>query len=203
VTSRNQPDRRAQLTRAAFDVFTDRGYRNSSVADIVAVAGLGHGSFYNYFPNKRAILDATIDLGLEERAPELSPPERLADTLDDFLDALTTPLVALHSLSVTDTKLVSLIMFDAGAIDDALTQRVFDIYQSFAEAIQRQIDHGVAVGYLRNGLDSHVLAEMVICVNLTVLLPTLGGPPLPGGPDHVIAQIRARLRAGLPRDPGD
>lgn len=203
MTTQSSPDRRAQLTRAAFNVFADRGYRNTSVADIVAAAGLGHGSFYNYFANKREILDAAIDLGLQERAPELSAPERLADTMEEFLDAMTDPMRALHSLSVTDNKLVSLIVFDAGAVDEQLTRRLFDIYQSFAASVQRQIDHGVEAGYLRPGVDSQVLGELAVTMSLTLLLPAQGGPPLPGGPEYVITQIRELVRAGLGRVPAE
>jgi AcrR family transcriptional regulator len=197
VTTGGQADRRTQLTRAAFEVFTDRGYRNSSVADIVTAAGLGHGSFYNYFANRREILDAVIDLGLRERAPELSPPEEFADTLDEFLDAMTAPWRALHSLSEADNKVVSLMVFDAGAIDRQLTERVIEIFESIARSVQRQIDHGIEAGYLRPGLDSKVLGEMLVCASVAMLLPGQGGSPLPGGIDHVIDQAKELLRAGL------
>lgn len=190
-------DRRTQLTRAAFEVFTDRGYRNCSVADIVAAAGLSHGSFYNYFTNRRDILDATIDLGLAERGPELTVPDAPAASLEEFLDAVTTPMRALNSLSDTDNKLVSLIIFDAGAIDDELTRRAVQIFGSFAEAIGRQIEHGMRVGYLRPDLDAEILGEMVLCMSLTALLPAHGGVDLPDGIDHLVAQMRELLRAAL------
>lgn len=190
-------DRRTQLSRAAFDVFTERGYRNSSVADVVAAAGLSHGSFYNYFKNRREILDAAIDVGLAEMAPQLETPAKLADTLEDFLDVATAPLASLHSLSVDNNKLISLIVFDACAIDDELTQRAIDIFAEFAGAAQRQIEHGIAAGYLRPNLDAEVLGEMLITLSLVVLLPAQGGAALPGGLDHVVAQVRELLRAGL------
>lgn len=190
-------DRRAQLTRAAFDVFAERGYRNSSVADIVAAAELSHGSFYNYFTNRREILDAAIDLGLAERGPELAVTTEPAATLEEFLDAVTTPLRALHALSDDDNKLVSLIVFDVGAIDDALTRRAVEVFESFAHAVAQQIEYGVAAGYLRRDLDTEILGEMFVCMSLTALLPTQGGQPLPGGLDHFIAQVRELLRAGL------
>lgn len=194
---RAETDRRSQLAQAAFEVFSDRGYRNSSVADVAAAAGVSHGSFYNYFANKRDILDAAIDYGLEELAPQLSPPTEFSETFDDFLDAITAAPRALHSLSVNNSKLISLIVFDAGAIDEALTRRVVEIFESFARSLQRHIDHGIEAGFVRPGLDSQVLAEMLISAGLAVLLPAQGGAPLPGGLDHFIDQMRTLLHAGL------
>jgi AcrR family transcriptional regulator len=192
-------DRRAQLTRAAFEVFVDRGYRNSSVADIVGAAGVSHGLFYNYFTNRREILDAVIDLGLKERASALSPPAEPAEDLEGFLKAMTESLRALHSLSLTDNKLISLIVFDAGAIDEQLTERVVEIFRSFVHTVQHQIERGVQAGYLRAGLDTEVLGEMFLCMALVALLPAQGGCPLPGGLDHLTSQAEDLLRAGLAR----
>jgi AcrR family transcriptional regulator len=190
-------DRRAQLTEAAFEVFTSRGYRNSAVADIVTAAGVSHGSFYNYFRNKREILDAAIDFGLESLGPQLTPPPEPTAGLDEFLDAMTAPLRALHEFAVINNRLVSLIVFDAAAIDDALTNRVVDIVESVAGDWQHQIDHGVQAGFLRPGLDTQVLGEVMVAMSLVVLLPAQGGAPLPGGLEHVISQVTEFLRAGL------
>lgn len=197
MTPRQVADRRAQLAEAAFEVFTSRGYRNSSVADIVSAAGLSHGSFYNYFTNKREILDAAIDVGLESLGPQLRPPTEPAADLEEFLHAMTAPLRALHEFALTNDRLVSLIVFDAAAIDDALTNRVIEIVRSFAQASQQQVDHGVQTGFLRAGLDTAVLSEVMVAMSVVVLLPAQGGAQLPGGLDHVIAQVEEFLRAGL------
>lgn len=197
MTPRPPADRRTQLAQAAFEVFTDRGYRNTSVADIVAAAGVSHGSFYNYFTNKREVLDAAIDFGLESLGPQLHPTAEPAVDLDGFLRALTAPLRAMHEFAATNDRLISLIVFDAAAIDEALTNRIVEIVDSFAQATRHQIDHGVAAGFLRPGLDTEVLSEMLVAMSLVVLLPAQGGATLPGGLDHVIAQVEAMLRAGL------
>jgi AcrR family transcriptional regulator len=57
----------ARLRQAAREVFADRGYAAARVEDIVAVAGVSHGTFYTYFTNKAGALDALID----ETAAEL------------------------------------------------------------------------------------------------------------------------------------
>ena len=55
--------RRADLIRTATELILGKGYRNTSVADIVGALGLSHGTFYNYFDSRRDILDAVIDHG--------------------------------------------------------------------------------------------------------------------------------------------
>lgn len=57
----------ARLRDAARGVFGDVGYATARVEDIVAAAGVSHGTFYTYFDNKAAALDALID----ETATEL------------------------------------------------------------------------------------------------------------------------------------
>jgi AcrR family transcriptional regulator len=52
---------RSRLRQAALEVFADRGYVAARVEDIVAVAGVSHGTFYLYYPSKSALLDALIE----------------------------------------------------------------------------------------------------------------------------------------------
>jgi AcrR family transcriptional regulator len=52
------PDR---LARCAFEVFAERGFRDSSVDDIAARAGVTKGSFYSHYPSKRAIVLAACN----------------------------------------------------------------------------------------------------------------------------------------------
>lgn len=51
----------ARLREAARAVFAERGYAAARVEDVVALAGVSHGTFYTYFENKAAALDALID----------------------------------------------------------------------------------------------------------------------------------------------
>lgn len=59
-TSRGERTR-ARLRDAAREVFAERGYAAARVEDVVAVAGVSHGTFYTYFTNKAGALDALID----------------------------------------------------------------------------------------------------------------------------------------------
>ena len=64
---------RSALLRAASTLFADQGYHQTSVPDIVRAAGVGHGTFYEYFGSRRAILvELTRQVAdVESRLPRL------------------------------------------------------------------------------------------------------------------------------------
>ncbi len=70
-TPRRQETRRALLD-AASRLFADKGYHATTVPAIVEAAGVGHGTFYEYFGNRRDIL-----LALARQAANVRPLPRL------------------------------------------------------------------------------------------------------------------------------
>lgn len=54
--SRWKPDARGRLEQAAFELFRDRGYEETTVADIAARAELTERTFFRHFTDKREVL---------------------------------------------------------------------------------------------------------------------------------------------------
>lgn len=82
-----------RLRRAAREVFAARGYAAARVEDVVAAAGVSHGTFYTYFDNKAAALDALIDLAGSELQAVLDEPwegPRAAGTVEAVIDRFVT-----------------------------------------------------------------------------------------------------------------
>ena len=88
---------RKMILEAAISEFSKKGYKETSVADIMATADLGIGTFYNYFASKEELLFSllgrlgeTIRIALAEaRAAERSSLELLevgARVTAKFLD---------------------------------------------------------------------------------------------------------------------
>lgn len=80
--SRWDPDARGRLERAAFDLFLERGYDHTTVADISTKAGLTERTFFRHFVDKREVLFArsatlldVMSNALEQTDPELLPIE--------------------------------------------------------------------------------------------------------------------------------
>ncbi|MEU4876959.1 TetR family transcriptional regulator [Streptomyces sp. NPDC021608] len=77
---------RDALVAAAFRLFLERGYEQTTVDDIVTLAGVGRRSFFRYFPSKedvvfpdheRCLADMTAFLGAS--GPEHEPVRRVCD----------------------------------------------------------------------------------------------------------------------------
>lgn len=54
-----------RIFNSAIKLFSERGYDNSSVEDITAVAGVAKGSLYYHFSKKEDIFDMLLDEGLK------------------------------------------------------------------------------------------------------------------------------------------
>ncbi|MFC4466285.1 TetR family transcriptional regulator [Streptomyces xiangluensis] len=81
-----KPPMRDALVAAAFQLFLERGYEQTTVDDIVALAGVGRRSFFRYFPSKedvvfpdhdRCLADMTEFLGRGD--DEHDPVARVCD----------------------------------------------------------------------------------------------------------------------------
>jgi AcrR family transcriptional regulator len=83
----------ARLRDAARAVFAERGYAAARVEDIVAMAGVSHGTFYTYFTNKAGALDALIDVTEADLQAVVNEPwegpdvaRTIASVIDRFVD---------------------------------------------------------------------------------------------------------------------
>nr|WP_247196389.1 TetR family transcriptional regulator [Streptomyces sp. GESEQ-35] len=86
MSSTVKPPMRDALVAAAFQLFLERGYEQTTVDDIVALAGVGRRSFFRYFPSKEDVVfpdhegclaDMTAFLGASDEKDE--PVQRVCD----------------------------------------------------------------------------------------------------------------------------
>jgi AcrR family transcriptional regulator len=61
-----KPAMRDALIAAAFQLFLDRGYEQTTIDDIVSLAGVGRRSFFRYFPSKEGVVFPDHERCLEE-----------------------------------------------------------------------------------------------------------------------------------------
>src|SRR6201996_7264387 len=91
---RRKPESLARLKAAARKLFVERGYHATRPQDIAREAGLGHGTFYLHYPDKRACFLAFVEEARQElneyldnaRKPDGTLEERIAATLNAIYD---------------------------------------------------------------------------------------------------------------------
>ena len=91
-TPRRKPESLAKIKKAARKLFVERGYHATRPQDIAREAGLGHGTFYLHFPDKRAcflsfVEDAREDLDAHVRA-RVNDRMSLEDLIGNTLHAI-------------------------------------------------------------------------------------------------------------------
>jgi TetR/AcrR family transcriptional repressor of nem operon len=67
-------DTRERLIHSALFLFWDRGYAGTSMADLLAHAGVNSGSFYHFFESKEALLRAVLEVYLQALWPQVVDP---------------------------------------------------------------------------------------------------------------------------------
>jgi len=84
-----QPDARGRLQQAALTLYDERGFENTTVAQIAEHAGLTKRTFFRYFTDKREVLFAgseeLVELfvtGVASAPASATPLEAVAEALD-------------------------------------------------------------------------------------------------------------------------
>lgn len=91
---RRKPESLSKIKSAARKLFVERGYDATRPQDIAREAGLGHGTFYLHYPDKRACFLAFVEDARAEmdvhvqgaRQPGQSLEQAIAATLDAIYD---------------------------------------------------------------------------------------------------------------------
>ena len=135
---------RDRLVTEAMRLFSEQGYRATSVAQIEAAAGLaaGSGALYHHFKSKELLLDAGIDRQLDRRRA-MHDIRALFAGLGDLRTELT--LLGRYLLNVIDEE-SQLLQIAARTPADRAT-RLNDAYAALIDGLYGELDdwiHGWA-----------------------------------------------------------
>jgi len=80
MSKKNAKNTKGKIITAAWDLFYEQGYDDTTVEEIIERSGTSKGSFYHYFEGKDALLGSLSYIFDEEY-------ERLQETLDDSMSS--------------------------------------------------------------------------------------------------------------------
>jgi AcrR family transcriptional regulator len=160
---------RAQLLDAARVVFERDGFLDARVADIAAVAGIAHGSFYTYFDSKaavfRTLVNEVMETGLYAPSRPASPrTDGRVPTVAEAWRRIEEGNRRYLELFQRDRKLLALFE-QVASFDEELRRYRLELRQRSvtraADGIRRLQVWGLADAELDAELASHALNSMV------------------------------------------
>jgi AcrR family transcriptional regulator len=150
------------LLAAATDVFWDKGYLDSRVADIVDRAGVSHGTFYTYFDSKEAVLWA-IAADLDEALTRTARGVR-AETGGDEVGAIELANRRYLELYLAHRKVMRL-MEEVASFNPEMRKARSSTRSHFVARTTRSIERlqaaGLADAELNAAYAAHALVSMV------------------------------------------
>lgn len=156
------PSTRERLILTAMQLFWEKGYGSTSVADVLHAAQVNSGSLYHFFPGKQDLLLAVLDRycqGIDEML--LAPAWK---GLDDPIDKLFA-LLGRYRQSIVQTDCVygcpiGSLALEIHEPDPPVRKAMADNFNAWVDAIERcLIDAG---DRLPKGVDRRGLAEFAL-----------------------------------------
>jgi AcrR family transcriptional regulator len=119
----NAARNRAAILHAAREVFCEIGFGATTVRDIIRRTDLASGTFYNYFPDKEALLHELIHDFQVELRRRVHEAREAAETLEDML---RSAFRACFEIFVEDEVILALVMRNAGEIEELTSVKALD-----------------------------------------------------------------------------
>jgi AcrR family transcriptional regulator len=164
---------RDKLLAASRRAFAELGFAKARVEDVVTRAGVGHGTFYAYFPNKQAALAALMREHARTLEALASQPWRAGDVRRSLAEVLG----GLADLYDRDADMVVL-WTEAAAHDPELTAVLDEVRRQFVERIARNVERAQAQGLARP-VDAFTAATALAAMaERTLFLRAAGKEPL-------------------------
>ncbi|MHB8860006.1 MAG: MerR family transcriptional regulator [Thermoleophilia bacterium] len=148
--------RKKEIMAKAVEVFARKGYHQARISDITRAVGLGHSTFYLYFPSKEALFIECVDQVFQamfsgvwdEIKHENNPLKRLR---------MRGEVVLKHHPEFLDILQVL-----QGTLDDPrLETKRREIYASIAKTVERDIDKAIKSGLIPK-MNAEVASYMLV-----------------------------------------
>ncbi|MBF0817696.1 TetR/AcrR family transcriptional regulator [Microbacterium paludicola] len=169
--------RREEILDAAFDVFSQSGYLNSTLSEIAKQAGMTMPGLTHHFATKAVLLEAVL------RERDIDAGRLLKDRHGvDLLNGLLT-IAARDEADPTLTQLYTLLSAEATSEDHPAHQFFQDRYTLILETVTRALEEAAERGDLREGIEPAAAAQMYAALSDGLQLQRLYRT---GGEPHVV-----------------
>ena len=153
-------DRKQQIIAAATAVFSEKGFHQASMTDIVAAAKLSKGGVYWHFKNKEAIFVAVLDQFFQSEMDDvmafLSAPLPASEKITQMINGMVQDTTAL----LGPYRNMWLELYAVSAREGLFREQLLEYMHQFIGVFQALIQEGIDNGEFRevSAYDTAVIA---------------------------------------------
>lgn len=160
MRKKNTRNTRGRIISAAWRLFYEQGYDDTTVEDIIYESGTSKGSFYHYFEGKDALLSSLSYL-FDEKYMELLP------TIDPEMDSFDKLMLLNRELFGMIENQVSIDLLTRLFSSQLITKgekHMLDYNRAYYKIIRQIISEGQERGELRRDLSvNDIVREYALC----------------------------------------
>lgn len=146
------------IMRAAREVFLEKGYAATSMAEVAARAGVVEGSVYRFFEHKRALLVRVVEDWYEEM---LSDYDAHLQRIEGTWDRLRYLVFRHLTIIQNEPELCRLVFGELRPGEDYRSTRVFSLNQAYVRRTMEILREGVERGDVRADMPLRLARDMI------------------------------------------
>lgn len=195
LRERSRNDKRRRILAAGRALFSGHGFDATTTRAIAERAGIGTGTLFLYFPEKR-------DLLLQLFKDEIEPVHRAAvaalDPAMPLLEALVRVFRSLFDAYARDLRLSRVFLSELAFLDPARRGDLMRFTQEFLDALAGLVERARSHGEVRRGVDPRRAASALFRIYYAVLIQWAGGGlPSPDAAERELRDSLALLLDGI------
>jgi TetR/AcrR family transcriptional regulator, transcriptional repressor for nem operon len=155
---------RQEIVDASLQLFSVKGYYNTSISDILQATGLTKGGLYGHFGSKEELWDAAYERSVQIwQEIVFAGVREIAHPIERVMRALENDL---HNYIGGEVFRGGCFFFnmlvELSGQSERMAGRILDGYRTFSNLLACWIEEGRELGILRNDVDSREVAEFIL-----------------------------------------
>jgi AcrR family transcriptional regulator len=180
---------RTQLLSAATKIFARNGYHKSLISEIVAEAGVGQGTFYRNFKDKRVIFETLMEGFLIELFGEFSEmTANLPSNVEEYRDASLRAIVHVARIIARNRDLCRVFLREAPTIDNEVADVMSGASDRLSDLARFYLEHAIKNGFARP-CNSDLVSQSIIGMGMRIVDAWLSGRYSEYSIDEIVTQV--------------
>ena len=151
VSASSEPDRLAEIYRAAASIICEKGYDATSMNDIAEAVGITKSGLYHHVSGKRNLLFSIMSFGLDSLEEQVIIPARAVEDAEQRLRTIITSHVHLITSRSTPqgNNPVTIVVDEVAGLTPAQRRKIDQRKRDYVELIRKTLEQLKRDGRLR------------------------------------------------------